>query len=166
MTSDSELLLRYLDGEMSPLEARRFRARLVETPELCERLAEMERVGNLLRFWAGHTANRAPDLLEPTLSRVAAVEKRSLRFFSGALGLSLLLIALAPRSSAPEALPTQVLSSGSAHLGTQALGNAAIERLDSGAQQATVFVLGKSATPVVWLSDDIDTDAPSAPGPG
>lgn len=70
MTAETELLLRFLDGELSGAEAERFRARLARSPELSRRLREMRRVGALLRFWAEDAQSRAGELLEPTLQRV------------------------------------------------------------------------------------------------
>ena len=104
MTSDSESLLRYLDGEMAAPEAERFRARLAETPALRLKLLEMERVGDLVRLWARNAEGRSGELLEPTLSRVAEEEKRSVRLFSGAFAVALVLFALLPWSSSTKFL--------------------------------------------------------------
>lgn len=168
MTSDSERLLRYLDGEMSALEAQRFRARLAETPALRQKLAEMQRVGEFVRLWASRAEGRAGNILEPTLARVAREEKRSARMFSLAFAVTLVLIALSPWSRPPGLVqPPGLVEHTPLRERAGRVGSAAIERIDSGAQQATVFVVGTNATPVVWLSDDLEQGVlPVAPGPG
>ncbi len=167
MNADRQLLLRYVDGEMSRFEEQRFRARLAATPDLRQELAEIEHVGKLVRLWASEVEGRAGGLLEPTLSRVAKAEKRRVWQFSAALAAAVALVALAswtaperfqraPRA-ARTALSAQVLAADSA----------AIERLDPGAQEARVFVVGRRATPVVWLVDDAEqTTLLDEPGPG
>ena len=75
MNEETELLLRYLDGELSPEQARAFRERLAENPRLVCRLQEMRRVGSLLRVWADDAGRRVHDLVDPTLERVRRASK-------------------------------------------------------------------------------------------
>jgi anti-sigma factor RsiW len=150
---DNELLLRYLDGELSPQEAERFRARLAESPELRCSLREMQRVGSLIRFWADEAGQRAGDLLEPTLRRVQTAERKRARQSTWGLGLAAVLFAAAlPWSSGRHGaslLP----------LGHQRLeGGAAIERIEAGGKHAQVFVVGSQSTPVVWLADEAESE--------
>jgi anti-sigma factor RsiW len=165
VSRSSELVQRYLDGDMSELEAAHFRARLAESPELRQELLELQRVGELVRTWAAGAEARGARLVEPTLARVQAAEKRTLHRTVGTFAVALLLIGLSPWS----ATNTLQHRTGLAEprLPAAARAGAAIERLDSGVQHATVFVVGRSGTPVVWLSDDVETGADAAqPGPG
>jgi len=158
VTIATELLLRFVDGEMSTEEAEKFRARLAESPALRRELQEMRRVGGLVRLWASGVEPRAHDLVEPTLLRVRQAERRSA--FTGSLSYALaaaLAVLLpwsqhAPEPSAPAPVARGVTPAG-----------AAIERIEAGDTQAQVFVLGTSSTPVVWLADDMqdgDADPP------
>jgi len=161
VNTETELLLRYLDGELSREEAERFRARLVESPELRGKLEELKRVGCLVRRWANAAEERAGDLLTPTLERVRAAERRRSRTSKAGYAL-LTLLALSLPLSRHWQRPHQVgpaSSSGPA--------SAAIERVEATTQDARVFTLGGSTTPVVWLTDDEPADD-SAPeqGPG
>lgn len=163
MTSDRDDLIRYLDGEMSRLEAERFRLRLARSAELRRGLAQMQDLGRLVRVWAKDAESRAgSSLLEPTLLRVREAQQTRARVVSSAFVAALLLALVLPWSLAP-AVP------GPAEVSRQIAspGSAAIERFDSGAQQASVFAVGSNATPVIWLSDDPQPTAePGAAGPG
>jgi anti-sigma factor RsiW len=158
VNAETELLLRYLDGEMSPGEAQSFRARLAESPAMRQELREMQRVGVLVREWAGKTEQRAGDLVGPTLRRVEQTERARVRYntlgyvLAAALSLALpwskhtplvLLEPAVPKVTAPPAA-------------------AAIERVEAHDQRAQVFVVNGSSTPVVWLSDDVQDDDDSS----
>lgn len=164
MNRETELLLRYLDGELSPEEARAFRAHLAENPQLASRLREMRRVGALLRVWADDVGCCAEGLVEPTLQRARRVEQKRTRHATLGLALAAVLVAAAlPRSSVapygPSFLPR-----------TEAQGKlgAAIERIEAADKHAQVFVVGKGSTPVVWLADDaeVEDEAPGQQDPG
>ncbi len=154
LNGDSELLLRYLDGELSPQEAEQFRVRLAESSELRSRLREMQRVGSLLRLWADDVGERAGDLLEPTLRRVRVAERQRARQATVGLGLAAVLVAAAlPWSGASQRGPVLApLGPSSAPPG------AAIERIEAGGKHAQVFVVGSESTPVVWLADDTESE--------
>jgi anti-sigma factor RsiW len=163
VTEDAQLLLRYVDGEMSPGEAQKFRARLAESPALRQKLQEMRRVGALVRLWASGVERRAEALVEPTLLRVHAAQRRSVRVATLSYALAALLVVALPWSQrAPElaapAPPSQKLMPA----------GAAIERIEAGDTQAQVFLVGTSSTPVVWLADDAqdDDDDPHEQDPG
>lgn len=153
MNSQTKRLLRYLDREMSVEEAAEFRVSLAESRELRGQLAEMRCVGGLVRGWAAAAEERAGNLLEPTLAKVHDAERNNAR--RSTLGYALaaaLLVALPWSRQAPElAEPTQQAAVADAPC-------AAIERIEAADQQAQVFVLGGSSTPVVWLADDVPDD--------
>ncbi len=159
---ETKRLLRYLDREMSRDEAEQFRARLAESPALRQKLQEMQRVGALVRRWANATEARAGELVEPTLLRVRESERKRRR--QNTLGYALaafLLVALPWSRRAPELIGSVGPSAVTLPAG------AAIERVEAVDQQAQVFVLGSSTTPVVWLADDAtDDDAAQQQGPG
>ncbi len=162
VSPETKRLLCYLDREMSCDEARQFRARLAESPALRKKLAEMQRVGALVRRWAHGAEARAGELVEPTLSRVRAAEHKRRRQASIGYALAAVLVVLSPWSRrAPDPTGSVVRPAV-----TQAAG-AAIERVEAVDQQARVFVLGSSSTPVVWLTDDeVDDEATPQQGPG
>lgn len=158
MNTEAALLQRYLDGDLSPVEAELFRARLAESPTLRRQLAELQRLGAALRVWSRAAEERAEPLLEPTLRRVDEQARKQARHTS--LGYALagaLLVALPWASYAGRA----ALEPGS--LTPSA---AAIERVEATDQQAQVFVVGSSSTPVVWLVDDAEEDEISEQDPG
>jgi anti-sigma factor RsiW len=151
---DAQLLQRYLDGELSPAEVSAFRQRLSASPELQRELTELQLLGGLLRRWADDAGSRAGSLLEPTLERVDAAERRRGRHASLGMAVAAVLLLLLPASGqgrwTPRALPVEV-----ALVATKAPPPAAIERLEAADQHARVFVVGSASTPVVWLADDL-----------
>jgi anti-sigma factor RsiW len=159
VNDDAKLLLGYVDGELSPLEAERFRARLAESPELRQRLSEMRRVGGLVRLWADDAQARAGSLLEPTLERVSEAQRRRNRTVSIGFALGALLVMALP-SGARSSLVAPAFSAPAASLQPPIAkpAGAAIERIEAGDKQAQVFVVGDSSTPVVWLLDDDAVD--------
>jgi len=160
VNAETERLLRYFDREMSAGEAEAFRARLAESPELSRQLQEMQRVRALVRGWAAATEVRGADLVEPTLTRVHEAERKRARQTTLGYAVATSLLLLLPWSRQAElgsAPQTQVAKSPSA----------AIERIEAADQQAQVFLLGGSSTPVVWLADDAaDDDEADQQGPG
>jgi anti-sigma factor RsiW len=75
LSDDAQLLLsRYVDGELSAAEAEGFRARLAADAALCRQARSLERLGLLLRAWAGEAQARCGDLVEPTLERVRTAQ--------------------------------------------------------------------------------------------
>ena len=161
MSPDTERLLRYLDREMSRDEAEQFRARLGEDPALRQELAEMQRVGALVRRWASTAEARAGELVEPTLVRVRESEHKRRRQATLGYALAAILLVVLPWSR-----PAPDLTGVVAPSAVQPAG-AAIERLEAVDKQAQVFVLGDSSTPVVWLADEAsDDDAAEQQGPG
>jgi anti-sigma factor RsiW len=164
VNADKLQLLRYLDGDLSVEEARAFRARLVESPALQRELAEMRRVGALLRSWAAEQEGRASDLVEPTLARVSTQQARGARFAALGYALAAALVVVLPWS------PATTPASGARlplALAVAPTPGAAIERVQAVDKPAEVFVLGIDGTPVVWLSDDAqDDEAPVDQGPG
>ena len=160
VSPETKRLLRYLDREMSRDEAEQFRARLAESPVLRQKLLEMQRVGALVRRWARAAEARAGELVEPTLERVRETEHKQRRQTTLGYALAAVLLIVLPWSRrAPELTgsvgPSAVLPAG-----------AAIERVEAVDQQAQVFVLGSSSTPVVWLADDAADDTVAEQGPG
>jgi anti-sigma factor RsiW len=150
--STDELLLRYLDGELSAPEAERFRARLAESPELRCRLRELQRVGALVRLWADAVGQRAGELVEPTLRRVQLAERRRAQRTTLGLGLAALLVAAALPWSGVGGHASPLVAPGPdrpAH-------GAAIERIEAGGKHAQVFVVGSDSTPIVWLADEAE----------
>jgi anti-sigma factor RsiW len=148
VTSRSKLLLRYIDGELSPAEAAEFRARLARDPELERELLEMQTVGSLVRAWAEQAESRAGALLAPTLARVQQAEQRRARHASLGLAIAAALAFALPWARDAHAPPAPSLTAR-----PLVAAGAAIERLEAGDTQARVFVVGSSATPVVWLAD-------------
>ena len=163
MSPETQRLLRYLDREMSRDEAEHFRARLAASPALRQKLQEMRHVGTLVRRWASASEARAAELVEPTLLRVRAAErKRRQQTTLGYALAALLLVGLPWRQRAAE-LTAPVVG---LNVAAQPAG-AAIERIEAVDKQAQVFVLGSSRTPVVWLADDVTDDETTEPqGPG
>ena len=162
MNEETTLLLRYVDGELSPGERAEFEARLARSPELRRQLAEMQQVGSLLRGWAQHAERRAGPLLEPTLQRVQQAELRRRGSGLGAAALTVALL-LWPVSS-PDRFPSRapLLVTASADAGAAA----AIERLEAPDHHAQVFVVGNSSTPVVWLMDEAEEEPAVQEDPG
>jgi anti-sigma factor RsiW len=156
--SSWEDLHRYLDGEMEPLEAERFRVRLATSPELRGQLVELERVGAELRTWADAVGRRAEHLATPTLARVRGAEQKRASQATLVYALAAALVLGVPWARGSEGQAFE-------HLAGPKTRGAAIERIESGGK-AQVFVLGSASTPVVWLSDDVDDDATEARGPG
>jgi anti-sigma factor RsiW len=160
--SDSELLQRYLDGELPAREAEKFRARLAESAELRAKLEELRRVGSLVRRWASAAEQRAGDLLTPTLERVHAAERRRARYSKAGYALLACAALLLPWSRHASQYQPDGAGRSSA-----APASAAIERVEATAQEARVFTLGGSNTPVVWLTDDEQAeDAAADQDPG
>ena len=150
---DTQLLHRYLDGDLSPAEAERFRARLAESPELSQRLHELEQLGSLVRGWAASAEERAGDLVAPTLERVHEAQRRSSRNATLGYALVAALVVALPWSRRP---PELANLTGALHVAPPS--SAAIERVQATDQQAQVFVVGRASTPVVWLADDAQED--------
>lgn len=153
MNDDFSQLCRYLDGEMSPEEAELFRQRLAESPELSARLAELGELGAALRRWAVSTEGRAADLVGPTLERVREAQQKRSRRATLSYALVAALVLALPWSRQP-----LELSSAPAVPVAAPASSAAIERVEAPDRQAQVFVVGSSATPVVWLADDAQED--------
>ncbi len=162
VSPETKRLLRYLDRELPRDEAEQFRARLAESPELRKKLEEMRRVGALVRRWARGAEARAGELVEPTLSRVREAEHKRRRQATIGCALAAVLVVLLPWSRrAPEPTGSVVPPAVTLPAG------AAIERVEAVDQQALVFVLSSSSTPVVWLADDeVDDEAAPQQGPG
>lgn len=70
MNREAELLLRYLDDDLSPLERRDFCVRLASSAGLRRQLRDLQRVGEMVRIWSRNAEERAADLVAPTLERV------------------------------------------------------------------------------------------------
>lgn len=166
MTEESEQLLRYADREMSAEEAQAFRVRLAESPALRQKLQEMRRVGRLVRLWSSAAERRAEGLLEPTLHRVRQAQRREARAATFCYALVAVLVLALPWSRPAERLIAPTPASQPAASDVPA--PAAIERIDAGDTKAQVFMVGSSATPVVWLADDAQDDTVDSPvqGPG
>jgi anti-sigma factor RsiW len=159
VTEDSELLQCYLDGELSPEQARVFRARLASSPELQRELTELQLVGGLVRRWAEDTGERAASLVQPTLSRVEDAAALRTRHASLGMAVAAVLLLVLP-SSGHDAL--WLRSSGAAMSAQPELAPpVAIERLEAGEGHAQVFLVGQASTPVVWLADE-GVDEPTA----
>lgn len=159
--NEETLLLRYLDGELSPDEVVAFRMQLARSPELRRQLAELEQVGSLVRAWAAQAGRRAGPLLEPTLQRIELAEQKRRRYAGRAVAVAALLLLLLPASArdpfvsrAPSAVTTSVRAEPAA----------AIERLEAPDRHAQVFVVGSSGTPVVWLVDEAEDASDQDPG--
>lgn len=162
MSGDSQQLARYLDGEMTPVEAAAFEARLGQSPSLQQELAELRGVGAAVRLWSRQAEARAGGLLKPTLRRAKQQERaRSRQTLASYVVAALALVILpwtrvqpdltAPVGVLPAAPPT----------------SAAIERVEATDRHARVFVVGRSSTPVLWLADDVsDDDAAAEQDPG
>ena len=162
MNAETRRLLCYLDGEMSAEEAAEFRARLAENAELRRELQEMRRLGALVRGWAAAAEVRGADLVEPTLVRAHAAERKRARQTTLGYAVATAFLLMLPWSrQAPElAVPAPQIQTAKPTA-------AAIERVEAGDKQAQVFVLGGSTTPVVWLADDApDDDASEQQDPG
>jgi anti-sigma factor RsiW len=159
VTEDSELLQRYLDGDLSPEQGRAFHERIASSPELQRELTELQLVGSLVRGWAQETGERAASLVQPTLSRVEEASAQRTRHASLGMAVAAVLLLVLP-SSGQEAL--WLRSSQTAITPRQELAPpVAIERLEAGEGHAEVFVIGQASTPVVWLADE-GLDEPSA----
>ncbi len=166
MTEDGELLQRYLDGELSPVEMSAFRERLAASPELQRELTEMRLIGGLLRRWADDAGSRVNSLLEPTLERVEAAEQRRGRHASLGMAVAAVLLLLLPGSGRAD-WTTRAMPAGMAVVALEPLPPAAIERLEANAEQhAQVFVVGSASTPVVWLADDLGEGEVEQQDPG
>ena len=109
----------------------------------------------MVRGWAERAEARAGELLAPTLAKVQEAEQRRARHASLGMAVAVLMLAVTPWAEHVQ----EPLRSGLMARPLLARG-AAIERLEAGQSQAQVFVVGSSATPVVWVDDDIiDDDA-------
>lgn len=160
MNDDFSQLCRYLDGEMSPDEAELFRQRLARSPELSRQLEELRQLGNLVRRWSTTTEARAEDLVEPTLCRAQEAQRKRARSATLGYALVAVLVLALPWSRRPLQLSSVPAAPAPAS-------SAAIERVEAPDRQAQVFVVGSSATPVVWLADDAqDDDDGINQGPG
>lgn len=164
MTEDSEQLQRYLDGELTPEQARAFQDRLAASPELQRDLTEMQLIGGLLRRWADDAEHRAGPLVEPTLLRIETVEQKRSRHASLGMAVAALLLWLLPASGS-DSWPSRVVPVAIDTL-PPLFPPAAIERLEAGDQRAQVFLVGSASTPVVWLADDAGEDETELQGPG
>jgi anti-sigma factor RsiW len=166
VNDETQLLLRYLDGELSPVEAERFRARLADSPELCRELERMQQVGALLRVWSKTAEARGAELLEPTLRQVEArhnARRRRSVYGTLACGLATGLLFVLRGSPGSLTATPRVEYLHAAHF----LEGAAIERVEASDQRAQVFVVGRASTPVVWLVDEAqDDDGPPNQDPG
>jgi anti-sigma factor RsiW len=164
LNDDSEQLQRYLDGELSPEQARAFQERLSASPELQRDLTEMQLIGGLLRRWAEDAEHRAGPLVEPTLLRIETVEQRRSRHASLGMAVAASLLLLLPASGG-DGWPSRIapLSVGSPPGGAAP---AAIQRLEVAGQHAQVFIVGSASTPVIWLADDAAEDENELQGPG
>jgi anti-sigma factor RsiW len=162
MSDDCVLLQRYLDGDLTPLESEQLRARFAHEPELSRELAELRRVGRLLRLWADDVQHGV-SLVEPILRRVQMAERPRPRPATLGFALVAALIAALPFARTAEA-PAPALDAFTLASGP----GAAIERIEPGDTHAHVFVVGATSTPVVWLSDETgdDVDAPNDQDPG
>jgi anti-sigma factor RsiW len=162
VNAETKRLLCYLDGEMSAAEADEFRARLADSPALCEQLREMQRVGALVRGWAATAEVRGAELLEPTLARLQNAERKRARQTTVGYAIATALLLVLPWSRQAPELAAPVVQTR-----VENPSAAAIERIEAGDKQAQVFVLGGSTTPVVWLADDApDDDAAYVQDPG
>jgi anti-sigma factor RsiW len=165
VTSDGQLLQRYLDGELSSAEVSAFRERLAASPELQRELTELQLLGGLLRRWADDAGSRAGSLLEPTLERVEVAEQRRGRHASLGMAVAAVLLLLLPTSGqvgfTPRSRPVS-----EALLAPEAPPPAAIERLEAADRHARVFAVGSASTPVVWLADDLVESEVEQQGPG
>jgi hypothetical protein len=162
LSPETQRLFRYLDREMTRDEEDAFCARLADDPCLRQQLDEMQRVGAMVRLWSSAAEARAGELVEPTLSRVSeAAQRRGRRANVGYALAAVLLIALPWSRRVP-----LLLGPVSQSLAVPPSA-AAIERVEAADQQAQVFVLGTSRTPVVWLADDAsDDETTEQQGPG
>lgn len=163
MSDDSVLLQRYLDGDLTPLEAAQLRARFAHEPELSQQLGELRRVGQLLRLWAQDVQPGA-SLVEPTLRRVQLANQHRARLATLGFAVAAALVVTIPFASqarlsrsAESPTPARAVHSTRA-AGADVSVGAAIERLET-AEHAQVFVVGATSTPVVWLSDETAEDA-------
>ncbi|HVY26830.1 MAG TPA: hypothetical protein VHB79_09770 [Polyangiaceae bacterium] len=161
MNDDFSQLCRYLDGEMPPEEAELFRQRLAQSPELSRQLAQLGELGSAVRRWAVSTEGRAADLVAPTLQRVREAQRKRARSATLGYALAAVLVLALPWSRQPLELSSAPLRPAAAPACS-----AAIERVEAPDRQAQVFVVGTSATPVVWLADDADDDDVTNQGPG
>lgn len=161
MNDDFSQLCRYLDGDMSPEEAQLFQQRLAQSAELSRQLAEQRLLGNLVRRWSISTEDRAADLVEPTLLRVQEAQRARARRTHLGYALAAVLVLALPWSRRPPELASAPAAALAAPVSS-----AAIERVEAPDRQARVFVVGSSATPVVWLADDAQDDDETNQGPG
>lgn len=155
VTDEAQRLQRYLDGDLSPAEAAAFRAELAVSPTLRRELAELERVGELVRDWAEQQGRRAEPLLEQTMLRAVEADHRQRRHLALGVAMAAGLLLLLP--SAHEPFPSRVPVAVAVSARPEPA--AAIERLEAVDRQAQVFVVGSSSTPVVWLVDDVEEEA-------
>ncbi len=162
MSADSQQLARYLDGEMTPVEAAAFEARLGGDRGLQRELAQLREVGAAMRSWSRGHEERAGDLLEPTLRRVRRrdEQRRSRHSLASYVVAGVALVALPWGRLHPD-LGSQ-LSAAPAVVS----GGAAIERVEATDRRAQVFVVGSSSTPVLWLADDVSEDGAVEQDPG
>jgi anti-sigma factor RsiW len=155
VNQDQLLLQRWLDGELSPLEAERFRTRLERDAALSRELDRLVQVGSLLRSWAGQTERRAGGLVASTMVRVRREERRRSQAFTAACLAAVVMLSVSPWSSPELGMPEGISPRTRA---------AAVERVDAGATSAVVFAVGLSETPVVWLNETSADEL--EPGPG
>lgn len=186
MTERSEeRLMRYLDGEATDAEAREVERWLAESAEARTLLRDLEAVGAAVRAIADERGTAADGIADAVMRKIGeerpaprsleehrAKKSAGRRFFlAPAIGLSLaaaaavVLFLKSPPGENPgegagaPAMPDPsgggAESAGIAAVADDGTG-AAIESVDFGAQNGTIFMVpsGPQVTPVVWLVDD------------
>jgi anti-sigma factor RsiW len=180
-----ELLMRYVDGDLSPAEVEEVERRLESDPEAFAIVEGLDQLGDVVRALGEQRAEGAGDIAGAVLGRIEAAE-RSVTEPSPASGTRPLpgwalpavaaglaaaaatAIWLATPTEAPlpvaRSMPTvQPAGPAESRPGPTAAPEddvapaAAIEAVDFGSHNGAIFVVsaGNEATPVVWLTDDV-----------
>jgi hypothetical protein len=139
--TDLELML-YADGELDAERARRVRVARLHHGEVGARLEGIERIGAFVRVWA-----KTQDVDAPEVRRRAQRALARRRAF-GVVAAALVVLAAAAEP---------VSSTTTPRLAVSPIPAVAIESVDFGERAGAVFVVetDSSATPVVWLEDDV-----------
>jgi anti-sigma factor RsiW len=179
---DDEILQRFYDGDLSPVEERAVRARIEEDPRAQKRLAELERLSALIQVAAEEAGSSLDsDAMFASISqRIDENHDRGLRVVAGewvterkrvlyplvaaAAAAAIGVVTLTARDAGDEAArsrePRERLRYAEQMDSPQVHGTR-VENVDFGSSTGTVFEIDTAgvATAVVWIADE-EEEAP------
>jgi anti-sigma factor RsiW len=177
-----ELLMRYADGELSPAEIEELERRLEGDPEASAIIDGLDQLGDVVRALGERQGQGAGDIAGAVLAQIESDERHrpdappesgarpvpGWTFPVAAAGLAAaaavaIWLATPGETPAPVArsLPTAQPAAPSPTPAPQpeddVAPSVAIEAVDFGSHNGAIFMVsaGNTATPVVWLTDDV-----------